>query len=129
MRPGLTQGTRLSKRVTYEIEGALPAFCRVEGMVGSYIRCTPMILDAPAAGVELPPAEIELRSMTGIPFTVTEVEPSIESDGPTEPALRQLVHIDWRLWREAGRPLQVTISTDHSGAPAIPIVIRRHDEP
>jgi hypothetical protein len=43
--------------------------------------------------------------------------------------VRQVVRIDWKLWREAGRPFQVRITTDHAGAPPISVVIRRHDEP
>lgn len=129
VRPGVTQGTKLSKRVTYEVEGALPAFCTVEGVVGTYIRCAPTTLDAPAEGATTAAGEITLESAVGIPFTVTEVEPSIEVDGPVEPAVRQVVRIDWKLWREGGRPMQVTITTDHAGAPPISVVIRRHDEP
>lgn len=129
VRPGFTQGTKLSKRVTYEVEGALPAFCMVEGVVGTYIRFTPTSLDAPGAGADAVAGEITLESALGIPFTVTEVEPSIDADAPVEPSVRQVVRIDWKLWREAGRPMQVTITTDHAGAPPISVVIRRHDEP
>lgn len=129
VRPGFTQGTKLSKRVTYEVEGALPAFCTVEGVVGTYIRCSPTSLDAPAAAAEAPAGEIVLESALGIPFIVTEVDPSIDADAPVEAGIRQVVRIDWKLWREAGRPMQVTIKTDHAGAPPIAVVIRRHDEP
>lgn len=129
VRAGNTQGTRLVKRVTYEVEGALPAFCTVEGDVRSYIRCTPTTLQAPASGVDAPSGEIALESALDIPFSVTEVDPAIEADGPVEFAVRQTLRIDWRAWREAGRPLQVTITTDHAGAPPITVVIRRSEEP
>lgn len=129
VRPGASQGTKFLKRVTYEVEGALPAMCTVTGEVGTYIRFTPAVLDAPAAGVDAKPGEITLESALGIAFTVTEVEPAIDADAPIEFAARQVVRIDWKLWREAGRPLQVTITTDHAGAPPISVVIRRHDEP
>jgi len=129
VRPGVTQGSKLSKRVTYEVEGALPAFCMVEGTVGTYIRFTPTALDAPVDGRETGPGEITLESALGIPFTVTDVEPSIDADAPVEASARQVIWIDWKLWREAGRPMQVTITTDHAGAPPMTVVIRRHDEP
>lgn len=129
VRPGVTQGSKLSKRVTYEVEGALPAFCTVEGTVGTYIRFAPATLDAPVDGKESGPGEVTLESALGIPFTVTEVEPSIDADAPVEASARQIVRIDWKLWREAGRPMQVTITTDHAGAPPITLVIRRPTEP
>ena len=128
MHPGTTQGERLNKRVTFEVEGGLPAFCAVTGVVGMYLQCAPMTLDAPAdASADAPPGEITLESRVDIPFEVTEVDPSIEVDAPSRPATRQVVRIDWRLWREAGRPMQVRIVTDHAGAPALTVVLRRHD--
>jgi hypothetical protein len=128
MRPGSTQGERLTKRVTFEVEGGLPAFCTVTGQVGMYLQCAPLALQAPADSVaDAPPGEITLESRVDIPFEVTEVDPSIEVDAPSQPATRQVVRIDWKLWREAGRPMQVRIVTDHAGAPPITVVLRRHD--
>jgi len=129
VQPGTTQGVRLSKRITFEVEDALPASCIVEGSVGTWLRWSPTALDAPAEGADLPPAEIAIESAVGAPFTVTEVDPAIETDDPADPAVRQVVHIDWALWREAGRPMQLTITTDHRGAPPVRVVIRRHGEP
>ena len=129
LRPGVTQGTTLSKRVTWEVDGALPAHCTVRGVVGSFLKCTPSVLDAPADAASAPEGEITLASAIEVPFTVTEVDPSIEVEGALEPAVRQVLHIDWKLWREAGRPLQVMVTTDHPGVPPIPVIIRRHGEP
>lgn len=128
MRPGSTQGERLSKRVTFEVEGGLPAACTVTGVVGTYLDCTPLTLDAPAdSQQDAPPGKIALESRVGIHFEVTEVDPSIEMDAISRPETRQVVRIDWKLWREAGRPMQVKVVTDHAGAPTVAITIRRHD--
>lgn len=129
VQPGTTQGVRFSKRVTFEVEGALPASCTVQGTVGTWLHWSPTTLEAPADGVDAPPGEIAIESAVGTPFAVTEVDPSIESDGPSEPSTRQVVHVDWALWREAGRPMQVTITTDHRGAPPVRVIIRRRSEP
>lgn len=129
LRPGLTQGTSLSKRVSWEVEGALPAFCTVKASIGSFLKCVPTVLDAPEDPSRAPAGEIALTSAIEVPFTVTEVEPSIEVEGATESAVRQLLHIDWKLWQAAGRPMQVTITTDHPGAPPMSVVIRRRGEP
>ena len=128
MRPGSTQGERLSKRVTFEVEGGLPASCAVTGVVGMYLDCTPLTLEAPPdSRQDAPPGEIVLESRVGIHFEVTEVDPSIEMDALSRPETRQVVRIDWELWREAGRPMQVRIVTDHAGAPTVTVTIRRHD--
>ena len=127
IRPGATQGERLSKRVTFEVAGGLPASCMVQGVGGIYLQFAPTTLQAPADDVaEPPPGEITLESRVGVHFEITEVDPSIEQDAPSRPDLRQVVRIDWKLWREAGRPMQVRIVTDHAGAPPITVVLRRH---
>lgn len=128
VRPGAVQGERMSKRVTFEVQGGLPATCTVTGVIGTYLRCTPTVLDAPPASqVDAPPGEIVIESRVDVHFEVTEVDPSIEVDAVSRPATRQVVRIDWKLWREAGRPMQVRLVTDHADAPELTVVLRRHD--
>jgi hypothetical protein len=125
MKPGAEQGTELHKRVTFDVEGGLPASCTVTGTVGRYIRCTPNTIDAPAEVAGAQAGEIVLESERGTPFTVTDVDPSIEVDAPMSPATRQVVRIDWKAWQEADRPFRVTITTDHPGSPKFGVTIRR----
>jgi len=66
-----------------------------------------------------------LTSARNTPFTVTDVEPSIEVDAPMSPATRQVVRIDWKAWQDADRPFRVTITTDHPGSPKFGVTIRR----
>ncbi len=125
LKPGAEQGVELHKRVTFDVEGGLPASCTVMGTVGRFISCTPTTIDAPAEVAGTQPGEIVLQSERGTPFTVTDVDPSVEVDASMSPATRQTVRIDWNAWQEADRPFRVTITTDHPGSPKFGVTIRR----
>jgi hypothetical protein len=125
MRPGADQGVDLKKRVTFDVEGGLPASCTVTGTVGRYISCTPTTIDAPAEVAGAPPGEIILQSERDTPFIVTEVDPSIEVEVAASPAVRQVIHVDWTAWQEADRPFRVNITTNHPGSPKFGVTIRR----
>lgn len=125
MRPGADQGVDLRKRVTFDVEGGLPVSCTVMARVDRYIDCSTTTIDAPAEIAGAQPGEIVLTSARNTPFTVTDVEPSIEVDAPMSPATRQVVRIDWKAWQDADRPFRVSITTNHPGSPKFGVTIRR----
>ena len=62
LRPGPKQGIKLSKKVTFQIEGHAPVVLSVEGDVVAYVTMTPDIIESPAdaAAAGVKPTEIFL---------------------------------------------------------------------
>jgi hypothetical protein len=127
MTPGVQQGVKLTKVVTFEIAGGGVENYTVQGDVGLFMKFEPESLKAPATpetDTETP-AVFTLESVDGTPFKVVSIEPAIGSSSGTEPALTQTVTIDWAKWREQKRPIKVAIKTDHPKAPTFSPVIKR----
>lgn len=126
MDAGNQQAVELVKRVTFDIEGADPAFLTVKGRVGSYLTFEPANIEGAKDDDAQPPvAAITVRSMDGTPFTIVAFDPPIAKGLATTPALEQQVEIDWTRWREEGKPVRVVIETDHPIGPPLGILIRR----
>lgn len=126
MTPGVQQGVKLVKVVTFEIEGGKMAQLTVQGSVGKFVSLEPEFLKAPAMAADdsSTPSEFVLESADGTPFKVILVDPAIGESPGKEPALRQVVKIDWAKWREK-RPIKVSIKTDHPKAPTFTPVLKR----
>lgn len=126
MDAGNQQGVELVKRVTFDLEGADPAFLTVKGRVGSYLALAPTTLEGPADDAPtLPASTITIRSVDGRSITVIAVDPPVAKPLSTTPALEQTVEIDWEMWRASGKPVRVGIETDHPIGPPLGILIRR----
>lgn len=127
MTPGVQQGVKLVKVVSFEIEGGGIENYTVQGDVGLFLTMEPESLKAPATPEEdaATPSEFTLKSEDGTPFKVVSIEPAIGVSPGTEPALKQTVTIDWAKWREQKRPIKVTIKTDHPKAPTFNPVLKR----
>ena len=127
MTPGVAQGVKLVKVVSFEIEGGGIENYTVQGDVGLFLTMEPESLKAPATPDDdaATPAEFTLKSEDGTPFKVVSIEPAIGVSPGTEPALKQTVTIDWAKWREQKRPIKVTIKTDHPKAPTFNPVLKR----
>lgn len=127
MTPGVQQGVKLVKVVSFEIEGGGIETYTVQGDVGLFLTLEPEFLKAPATVDEdsSAPSEFTLKSADGTPFRVVSIEPAIGTTPGTEPALTQTVKIDWAKWREQKRPIKVTIKTDHPKAPTFNPVLKR----
>lgn len=127
MTPGVQQGVKLVKVVSFEIEGGGVENYTVQGDVGLFLTLVPESLKAPASEEEdaSTPSEFTLKSEDGTPFKVVSIEPAIGSSPGKEPALTQTVVIDWAKWREQKRPIKVSIKTDHPKAPTFTPVLKR----
>jgi hypothetical protein len=127
MTPGVQQGVKLTKVVTFEIEGGRIENYTVEGDVGLFVKFEPESIRAPATpeSDSETPSTFVLESADGTPFKVISIEPAIGSSPGTEAALKQTVVIDWAKWREQKRPIKVSIKTDHPKAPTFSPVIKR----
>ncbi len=127
MTPGVAQGVKLVKVVSFEIEGGGIENYTVQGDVGLFLTLEPDSLKAPATPGDdsSTPGEFTLKSEDGTPFKVISIEPAIGSSPGTEPALTQTVMIDWAKWREQKRPIKVSIKTDHPKAPTFTPVLKR----
>lgn len=127
MTPGVQQGVKLVKVVTFEIAGGGVENYTVQGDVGLFLTLAPESLKAPATpeSDSETPSVFTLESADGTPFRVVSIDPAIGSSPGTEPALSQTVVIDWAKWREQKRPIKVAIKTDHPKAPTFSPVIKR----
>ena len=70
-------------------------------------------------------APIVLEAADGTAFLLASVDPPVVADAPKQPTTRAEVHLDWDAWHHAGRPITVTITTDHPKAPPFRLVIKR----
>lgn len=127
MTPGVAQGVKLVKVVSFEIDGGGIENYTVQGDVGLFMTMEPESLKAPATIDEdsSAPSEFTLKSVDGTPFKVISIEPAIGASPGKDPAMTQTVIIDWAKWREQKRPIKVSIKTDHPKAPTFTPVLKR----
>jgi hypothetical protein len=124
--PGDKQGYDVAKRVTFLVADFGPVVLSVTGHVGTVMRFSPEVLDAPAAPAPGDrSAPIVLEAADGTAFLLASVDPPVVADAPKQPTTRAEVHLDWDAWHRAGRPITVTITTDHPKAPPFRLVIKR----
>jgi len=127
---GSSQGIEIRKRITFIVPHHGLSFLPVNGRVGEFVRLDVTAIDAPA---QVAPgsvsAPLTFESADGTAFRVTAAEPAVVLDAPAQPAARATVHVDWAAWERAGRPIQVTITTDHPKAPPFRVVVRRPLQP
>ena len=125
---GTEQGVTLTKRVTYMLENGSPTFLTVTGKVGMFLRFSPSSFTAPSNDDRegwAAPAVIQIESADGEQFSIASLSPDIATAGSAERSLTQTVALDWSRWLEAGKPMRLEISTDHSKAPTLSVLIRR----
>ena len=125
MKPGEKAGIRMSKQVTFQFENHPPATLKVEGDVIAFVTIAPDMLNEPSEGAAAEKTEIVLESTDGAAFLVTSVAPPVIKNLPTEPATRHVLEFDWATWRETGRQMRVTFSTDNPKAARLTTVVRR----
>ncbi len=124
LKPGPKQGQRLSKKVTFQVEGHAPILLTVEGTVAEYIHLSPDIIDAPTPEK---PSEgaITLTSKDGTPFKLVGSNPDILVEKSFDAKTEQVVHVDWKRWEELGRGIKLTLNTDHPKSPNLSLIVKR----
>ncbi len=130
LKPGQKAGIKLSKRVTFQIEGAPPAVLTVEGNVVAFVTIAPDLVEAPSpteksTEILLKHGELVLESVDGTPFKVLDSAPPIIKDMSTEAALKHTVHIDWDAWAATGKGPKLAVRTDHPKAANLTLLIKR----
>ncbi|NDG64888.1 MAG: DUF1573 domain-containing protein, partial [Planctomycetes bacterium] len=127
LKPGPKQGVKLSKRVTFQIEGAAPIVLTVEGNVAAYVTITPDVIEGPAKADE--PGNLDgklvVAAADGQEFKITGVNPPVISNISPDAAKEHILKIDWAKWEEQGRAIKVTIATDHPKASSVSVMIKR----
>ena len=127
LKPGPKQGIKLSKRVTFQIEGAAPIVLTVEGDVAAYVTVTPDVIEGKKdeAGSVANDGKLVVAAADGQAFKITGVNPPVVGDLTAESATEHIVHIDWAKWEEQGRAIKLTVATDHPKASAVSVMIKR----
>jgi hypothetical protein len=124
--PGERQGVSLGKKLAFLVEGHDPVSLRIEASVPLFVRATPEAIEAPADDVADPaPTAVSLEAVDGAAFKVSEADPPVIVIPASAAAARGEFSIDWKAWREAKRPIKVTVYTDHPAAPPLSFIIRR----
>ena len=127
LKPGPKQGVKMSKRVTFQIEGAAPVILTVEGNVAAYVTITPDVIEGPAkadAAGNLD-GKLIVAAADGQEFKITGVNPPVISNISPDAAKEHILNIDWAKWEEQGRAIKVTIATDHPKASSVSVMIKR----
>lgn len=128
LKPGPKQGVHLSKRVTFQIDGAAPIVLTVEGDVAAYVTVTPDVIEGAAKVGENTTAtdgKLVVAAADGQAFKVTGANPNILGAYSPDAAKEHILNIDWAKWDEQGRAIKLTISTDHPKAAAVSVMIKR----
>ncbi len=127
LKPGPKQGVKLSKRVTFQIEGAAPVILTVEGNVAAYVTITPDVIEGPAKAND--PGNLDgklvVAAADGQAFKITGVNPPVVSNISPDAATEHILKIDWAKWEEQGRAIKVTVATDHPKASSVSVMIKR----
>ncbi len=127
LKPGPKQGVKMSKRVTFQIEGAAPIVLSVEGDVKAYVTIAPDVIDGPAKADN--PGNLDgklvLASVDGEAFKVTGANPPVLASFSPDAAAQHTLNIDWPKWEEMGRAIKVTVTTDHPKAASLSVMIKR----
>ncbi|MEY4183445.1 MAG: hypothetical protein RLZZ217_2071, partial [Planctomycetota bacterium] len=126
LKPAAKQGIKLSKKVTFQIEGHAPVILTVEGDVAAYVTISPDIIDAPKdEALMTTDTQIRLASADGTAFKVTSVNPPIIKNVPEAAGTEALLKVDWSKWQEMGRTIKITFTTDHPKAQTMSVMVKR----
>jgi ankyrin repeat protein len=127
LKPGPKQGVTLSKRVTFQIDGYAPMILTVEGQVVEYIKVTPDAIEGPdkPETAKADSGKIVLSSVDKQPFKITAVNPPVVQDISDTASLEHILQVDWQKWQDQGRPIKLTIATDHPKAAALGVMVKR----
>jgi len=126
LKPASKQGIKLSKKVTFQIEGHAPVVLTVEGDVAAYVTISPDIIDAPKdEALQSTDTQIRLASADGTAFKVTSVNPPIIKNVPEAAGTEALLKVDWQKWQEMGRTIKLTFTTDHPKAQTLSVMVKR----
>lgn len=126
LKPGPKQGVHLSKRVTFQIEGAAPIVLTVEGDVAAYVTVTPDVIEGSKGSADAnADGKLVVAAADGQAFKITGINPPVVSDLSADAKAEHVIHIDWAKWEEQGRAIKVTIATDHPKASAVSVMIKR----
>lgn len=124
LKPPAKGGSKVSKNVTFMVEGHAPQVLQVEGFVKEYVNVTPDVLTGPSA-VDTPPATVRLTSKDQSPIKVTGSSPDVFVSLPAEAGLTHDLQVDWKKWTDAGKPAKIAIMTDHPQAGQVSMLVKR----
>lgn len=127
LKPGPKQGVTMSKRVTFQIDGAAPVILTVEGQVVAYITVTPDAIDGPDTPANAKPdsGKIVLAAVDKQAFKVTAVNPPVTQPFSDAASEEHILQVDWQKWQDQGRPIKLTIATDHPKASSLGVMVKR----
>ncbi len=127
LKPGPKQGVTLSKRVTFQIDGAAPVILTVEGQVVAYITVTPDAIDGPEKPetAKADSGKIVLAAVDKQPFKITAVNPPVVQSISDTSSQEHVLQVDWQKWQDQGRPIKLTIATDHPKASSLGVMVKR----
>lgn len=108
----ITAGTRarkITKTVTFLVEGQQPVKLPVSVEVIAYVTIEPTTLD-PDVNTD---GKLVLTATDDQPFRIVSVNPPVIEDLDDVEAVKHELHVSWDKWRELGGNRTMTINIDH----------------
>jgi len=127
LKPGPKQGVTMSKRVTFQIDGAAPVILTVEGQVVAYVTVTPDAIEGPdkPESAKADSGKIVLAAVDKQAFKITAVNPPVVQAIADTASQEHILQVDWQKWQDQGRPIKLTIATDHPKAASLGVMVKR----
>lgn len=127
LKPGPKQGVTMSKRVTFQIDGAAPVILTVEGQVVAYVTVTPDAIEGPdkPESAKADSGKIVLAAVDKQAFKITAVNPPVVQAIADTASQEHILQVDWQKWQDQGRPIKLTIATDHPKAASLSVMVKR----
>lgn len=126
--PGMRTGISLRKPVHVKLDDGRIETMHVVGRVKTVIAVAPDQIEAVGPIAEIT-ASLALESVDGVPFRVTGSTPSglVVAQRPDGASGRFEIELDLGAWERAGRPPNVTLSTDRADARQLAIPVKFAD--
>ncbi|MHC4416636.1 MAG: ankyrin repeat domain-containing protein [Planctomycetota bacterium] len=115
-----SRGRRISKTVTFIVDGQPQLKLPVRVEVVSYVAIEPETIDPE----KMPDGRVVLRSTDDEPFRVISMTPPIISDFDAEPRVEHELFLSWETWRQLGQGRKLAFRVDHPKATSVQAYVR-----
>ena len=117
---GGNRARKISKTVTFRVEGQRPTILPVEVQVIAYVTIEPSTINPDT----VPDGRVVIRSTDNQPFLIKNMNPPILEQFGAEPRTEHQIYLDWETWRELGQPRKLAFNINHPQTDQITAIVR-----